>query len=62
VGAGRVCDVIGTVPAYPFFARSTAICRPIPRDAPITSATFCVVEDIFVCSFCLITLEYEFYV
>lgn len=30
----------GYLPAYPFFERSMAICRPIPREAPITSATF----------------------
>ena len=29
------------IPVYPFFARSIATCRPIPRDAPTTSATGC---------------------
>ena len=29
----------GDIPAYPFRARSMAICRPIPREAPITRAT-----------------------
>ena len=27
------------LPVYPFFARSIAICRPMPRDAPTTTAT-----------------------
>ena len=27
-------------PAYPFFARSIAIWRPMPREAPTTKATF----------------------
>lgn len=27
------------LPAYPFFARSIATCRPIPLEAPITRAT-----------------------
>lgn len=32
-------DLADTITAYPSLARSIAICRPIPRDAPITSAT-----------------------
>lgn len=35
-------------PAYPFCARSTATCRPIPLEAPITRAT-CHIATICMC-------------
>lgn len=44
-GAGGRVALFRCLPIYPFEARSTAICRPIPLDAPITRATGLVLRS-----------------
>ena len=46
----KLCDEQknDSLPAYPFLAKSTATCRPIPRDAPTMRATCLVVVGISV--------------